>query len=221
MAPFDTTITVTFRDMEGKTVMDFKQGPFNTAELRDGHNIGWSSAFDRFAEFLLAPVGQVFEPTHDLVIDRVFDAPRDLVWKVWTSPELASEWMGPRGFKATHFEQDARVGGKWRLCLHSDGFDVGDGELRVLDLWQGGVFREIVPPERVVYTFEWETDMGFPPGEETLVTVTFTEQGSKTAMRFQQQFFQSEANRDGHVKGWNSTFDRLAELVVLSKARTV
>ena len=211
---YETKITVTFRELEGKTVMDFKQGPFESEADRDGHNIGWSSAFDRFAAFLLAPAGA--EKTHDLVIEREFDAPRDLVWRVWTDPALAVEWAGPRGFTATHFEQDAVVGGKWRLCLHSDGFDQGDGVLREQNLWQGGVFREIVAPERIVYTFAWDNpcDIGLSlPPHETLITVRFSEHQGKTWMVFCQEFFLAAGERDGHGKGWNSAFDKFAELV--------
>lgn len=210
----ETTITVTFRELEGKTVMDFKQGPFADAANRDEHTVGWTSSFERFAEFLLAPAGA--EKTHHLVIDRVFDAPRELVWAVWTGPALAAEWMGPRGFVATHFEQDARPGGKWRLCLHSDGFDAGDGKMLERNLWQGGVFHEIVPQERVVYTFAWDdpADIGLSgPKHETLITVAFKDQGAKTAMRFKQEFFPTAGERDGHQGGWNSSFDRFAELV--------
>jgi uncharacterized protein YndB with AHSA1/START domain len=97
---------------------------------------------------------------HELHITRVFDAPRELVWKVWTEPEHAKHWAGPRQFMATHFENDRRPGGKWRLCLHSDGFDTGDGVLRKLDLCQGGENREIVEPERLVYTFQWDESTG-------------------------------------------------------------
>ncbi|MEO7028117.1 MAG: SRPBCC domain-containing protein [Acidobacteriaceae bacterium] len=221
MAPLETTITVTFRELEGKTVMDFKQGPFLSAEDRDNHNTGWSSAFDRFAEFLLAPIGA--EKSYDLVIERVFDAPRDLVWSVWTDGALASEWMGPRGFTATHFEQDPTPGGKWRLCLHSDGFDTGDGPPRKLDLWQGGVFREIVPPEHIVYTFAWDDPAGVgldAAPHETLITVQFEEQGGKTKMVFRQEFFPTAGERDGHNGGWNSAFDRFAELVQAKARRT-
>ena len=217
---YQTTITVTFRELEGKTVMDFKQGTFDSVEERDDHNTGWTSAFECFAEFLLASTPA--KATYDLVIDRIFDAPRELVWKVWTDASLAAEWHGPRGFKATHFEQDARPGGKWRLCLHADAFDPGDGNPRAFDLWQGGVFREIVPEERIVYTFAWDDprDVGVDaPPHETLITVEFKERDGKTAMTFRQEFFPSAGERDGHTKGWNRTFDRLAELVQ-TKART-
>jgi uncharacterized protein YndB with AHSA1/START domain len=214
MQCYETTITATFRELEGKTVLDFKQGPFATVADRDGHNVGWSSAFDRFAEFLLAPVGA--EKIHELVIERTFDAPRELVWKVWTDPDLAVEWAGPRGFRATHFEQDVRVGGKWRVCMHSDGFDAGDGVLRERNLWRGGVFRQIDPPELLVYTFAWDNpaDIGLDLApHETLVTVRFEEDGNKTKMTFHQEFLLTAGERDGHMGGWNSAFDKFAELL--------
>jgi uncharacterized protein YndB with AHSA1/START domain len=137
-----------------------------------------------------------------LVITRVFDAPRDLVFQAWADPERARRWMGPRGYTATYQQQDARPGGAWRLCLRSD----ADGR----ELWQGGVFREIVPPERIVFTFAWDAADG-SRGHETLVTVTFAEYGGKTTMTFRQAVFESVAERDGHLGGWSSTFERLAE----------
>ena len=137
-----------------------------------------------------------------LVITRVFDAPRELIWKLWTDPAHAKHWMGPRGFTATHFEQDPRPGGAWRGCLRQD----DDGR----ELWQGGVFREIVEPERLVYTFAWDGENG-RRGHETLVTITFAEHEGKTKMTFRQAVFESVGQRDGHQGGWNSSFDRLAE----------
>jgi uncharacterized protein YndB with AHSA1/START domain len=74
-----------------------------------------------------------------LVIERLFDAPRALVFKVWTQPEHAARWYGPRGFTPTHMQADVRPGGAWRTCLHRD----ADG----LDLWHGGVYREVVQPQ--------------------------------------------------------------------------
>ena len=147
----------------------------------------------------------VMEPEERvLVITRIFDAPRALVWNVWTDPSHARQWMGPRGFTATHFEQDARPGGSWRGCLKAD-----DGSR---ELWQGGVFREIVEPERIVYTFAWDREDG-SRGHETLVTITFADENGKTKMTFHQAVFDTVPQRDGHRGGWNSTFDRLAEFL--------
>lgn len=148
---------------------------------------------------------------HELHITRVFDAPRELVWKVWTDPEHMKHWCGPRQFTANHIENDRQPGGRWRLCLHSDGFDTGDGVLRNLDLCQGGVNREVVEPERIVYTFKWEENPGLLSNVETVVTVTFEENDGKTTMNFHQAFFVTSADRDGHMRGWNSCLDKLSD----------
>jgi uncharacterized protein YndB with AHSA1/START domain len=147
---------------------------------------------------------------HELHITRVFDAPRELVWKMWTDLEHMKHWAGPRQFAATHVENDPRPGGKWRLCLHSDGFDTGDGVLRKLDLCQGGENREVVAPERLVYTFQWDESTGLG-SHETVVTVTFEEHDGKTTMNFHQAFFVTDKDRDGHVRGWNSSFDKMGD----------
>jgi uncharacterized protein YndB with AHSA1/START domain len=147
---------------------------------------------------------------HELHITRVFDAPRELVWKVWTDPEHMKHWAGPRQFTATNLENDPRPGGKWRLCLHSDGIDTGDGVLRKFDLCQGGENREVVEPERLVYTFQWDESTGLG-SHETVVTVRFEEHDGKTTMNFHQAFFVTDKDRDGHIRGWNSSFDKLAD----------
>lgn len=132
---------------------------------------------------------------------RVFDAPRELVFKAWTDPKHARHWWGPKDFPAVDLTMDVRPGGRWRHRLRST--ETGD------DLWHGGVFREVVPPERLVFTFGW--DEGGERGHETLVTVTFMEQNGKTLMTFHHELFRSAEERDGHMGGWTSTFDRLAE----------
>jgi len=93
----------------------------------------------------------------ELVIERVFDAPRQLVWQAWTDPQQMLKWGGPRSHPIVHGEGEFKVGGKWRACLRS----VETGE----DLWQGGEYREIKPPEKLVHTFHWEDDDGKPENE--------------------------------------------------------
>jgi uncharacterized protein YndB with AHSA1/START domain len=136
-----------------------------------------------------------------LTITRTFDAPRALVFKLWTDPKHVRNWWGPRDYPAAHIEMDVRPGGRWRHCLHG----TEDGR----DLWMGGVFREVVAPERLVFTFAWEEEG--ERGLETLITVTFAERDGKTLMTFRQTPFQSDGERDGHQGGWTSTFDRLDE----------
>jgi uncharacterized protein YndB with AHSA1/START domain len=139
----------------------------------------------------------------ELTITRTFDAPRELVYRIFTEPEHLMHWMGPRGFTPMHFTQDARVGGKWRGMLRPD-----DGSE---DLWQGGVFREISPPQRVSYTFAWDEDDNGNPGNEMLVTLEFADLGDKTRLTFHQTGFTSDGQRDGHRGGWSSSFDRFEE----------
>ncbi len=99
---------------------------------------------------------------------------------------------------------------RWRACLHQSGELQGQ---KYPDMWQGGVFQEIVPPERVVYTFAWEGEGG-QPTRETLITITFTElEDDRTQMDFHQEFFDSVELRDGHNQGWNSSFDRMNDYV--------
>ena len=132
-----------------------------------------------------------------LVIKRTFDAPRDLVWKVWSDPDEARNWWGPNGFTLPFVEMDQRPGGKWRARMVSP-----DGK----DFWQHGVYREIVPPEKTVYTFIWDSE----PQHEMLVTVLFAARGNKTEMTFRQEGFRSADEKAGHEDGWNQTFDRMA-----------
>lgn len=147
----------------------------------------------------------------DLTIVRTFDAPRELVFSLWTTPEHTIRWMGPRDYPATHFEQDVRVGGKWRGCLTGGPESHAPGS----ELWQGGEYRDIVPPERLVFTFAWDD------GPETVVTIILTEtDDGGTRMVFHQTPFDTAGNRDGHGEGWNSSFDRLVDLITLPVIRT-
>ena len=145
------------------------------------------------------------EQDRALIITRSFDAPRALVWKAWTDPKHFLNWWGPRDHPAVDVEMNVRVGGHWRHCLRST--ETG------ADLWHGGVFREVVKPERLVFTFTWEEEG--ERGVETVVTVTFAERDEKTLMTLHQSPFQSDFQRDDHDGGWNSAFDRLAELLTL------
>lgn len=139
-----------------------------------------------------------------LEIERVFDAPRERVFRAWTDPKDLVQWSGPRDWPAVSCEGEVRPGSRWQnviRCLET-------GEERRM----GGVYREVVAPERLVYTFAWNT-----PGEEnpeTLVTVRFEDLGNRTRMRFRQEPFADPANREGHRNGWSSSFDRLVDLLV-------
>ena len=134
-----------------------------------------------------------------LVITRVFAAPRALVFRAWTDPRHAVRWWGPEHHPAVRLEMDARPGGAWRGCLRST--DTGE------ELWQHGVFRDVVEPERLCFTFVW--DNRGDRSVETVVTVTFEEQDGRTRMTMCHDGLLSDEERDGHGAGWSSSFNRL------------
>jgi uncharacterized protein YndB with AHSA1/START domain len=137
-----------------------------------------------------------------LVIERIFDAPRGLVFKAWTEPERMVRWFGPRGFTTTVLKADFRPGGAYRFHMRSP-----EGT----DHWLQGVYREIVEPVRLVSTFAWANAEGKATRTETLLTVTFEEHRGKTKLTLHQAVFESVTARDLHNVGWTSSLDRLAE----------
>jgi uncharacterized protein YndB with AHSA1/START domain len=137
----------------------------------------------------------------ELVISRVFDAPRRLVFSAWTDPEQLARWWGPRGFTTISSEADVRPGGAWRRCIRSPEGSEHCGL---------GIYREIAAPERLVFTYAWEDAAG-NPGHETLVTVTFDDLGGKTRLTLRQAVFESVTSQDAHYGGWTSCLDRFAE----------
>jgi uncharacterized protein YndB with AHSA1/START domain len=142
--------------------------------------------------------------SHELVISRVFDAPRSLVWEAWTDPAQIARWLGPRGFTARVERLDACIGGAYRFHLRAP-----DGT----DHWMQGIHREIVPPNRLVNTYVWADADGRPKGPETLLTIILSEHQGKTTLTLRQTLFQSAAARDAHREGWSSALDCLAELI--------
>jgi uncharacterized protein YndB with AHSA1/START domain len=147
----------------------------------------------------------VTTPTdREIHVERVFDAPRDRVFAVYTDPELISEWWGPRGTTTSVDEMDVRPGGRWRFVIrNSDGSETGFR----------GVYREVAPPERLVQTFEWEG----MPGHVSVDTATFEDHGDRTKV-VSDSIFHTTEERDGHIEsgmegGLNDTYDRLEEVL--------
>ena len=136
----------------------------------------------------------------EIRVERVFDAPRDLVFATYTDPTLIPEWWGPHGTTAEVVEMDARTGGRWRFVVHnSDGSSTG---------FQGS-FREVSPPERVVQTFEWDG----MPGHVSVDTAIFEELGDQTKVTTISLFHTPE-ERDGMLAsgmegGLSETYERL------------
>ena len=140
----------------------------------------------------------------ELVTTRVFDAPRNLVFKAWTEREHLMRWSAPRGFDVIESTGELRVGGTWRAGMRSP-----DGA----EYWLGGIYREIVPDERLVFTHRWDEE----GAADTLVTVTLTERNGKTEMNFRQTGFRSAESRNGHEGGWSEAFERLGEHLLLGQ----
>jgi len=134
----------------------------------------------------------------ELLIERTFDAPVALVFRIWEDRDHMFRWLGPKDFTCTHLDSDFRPGGKWRACIVSDHYG---------ESWMGGEYREIEKNKRIVYSFAWE-DGRDQPGMDTLVTVTFTEKDGRTVQSFHQTPFISVESRDSHIGGWNQCFDR-------------
>jgi uncharacterized protein YndB with AHSA1/START domain len=129
-----------------------------------------------------------------LEIDRVFDAPRELVWRLWRDPEHMVRWHGPEGYWLIHCEMDFRVGGHWRRCM-SNGPDHTH--------WISGTYLEIEEPSRLRFSYVNAYD-----GFETEVSLEFRDTGDgRTRMLFRQSPFISAEECAGHGWGWRSGFD--------------
>lgn len=138
-------------------------------------------------------------------ITREFDAPRHLVYRTWTTPELVKRWWHANRGRATGAEMDLRVGGKWRWTMVTHGgFEVAFH----------GEYREVIPNERLVYTEVFEG----APDAEALTTVSFTEQGGRTLVTILVQH-RNQADRDAHVNsgmeaGLQDALDLLEEVAI-------
>ena len=133
-----------------------------------------------------------------LTIKRRLNAAPAKIFAAFTEPQTIARWFGPPGVTNVHAESDLRVGGRYRIAaqMGSDQFEVG------------GVYREIVPGEKLVYTWAWKS----MPERESLVTITFKPDGAATLLTLtHEQFFDDEA-RDRHNQGWTGALDKLEKL---------
>lgn len=147
-----------------------------------------------------------------LTIERIFDAPRALVWKAWTDPEHLMRWWGPKDFTSPACTVDLRVGGRYLFCMQSP-----DGQ----KYWSTGVYNEIIPLERLVCTDSFADEQGnvvpatyYGMGEdiplEMLVTITFEDHSGKTKMTLHHTGLPAGEMADMTGAGWNESFDKLA-----------
>jgi len=138
-----------------------------------------------------------------LQIKRTFAAPREKVFRAWTDPRALTRWFAPSDdFSTPLAEVDVRVGGKYRIQMKAP-----DGVLHTVN----GVYREVKPPEKLVFTWSWEPGGGScgTPGYETLVTVEFHERGNSTELVLTHEGFMDSTERDKYNQGWTGCLNRL------------
>jgi uncharacterized protein YndB with AHSA1/START domain len=168
------------------------------------------------------PAGVRHDSANDFIITRVFNAPRELVWKVWTEPKHLAQWWGPRDFTNPVCEVDVRPGGAYRIVMQSP-----EGTAYPLH----GFYRDVVPPERLSYSMdvsghpaEWHAAIraSLPKDSKLSVKelhtiVTFDEESGGTKvtirMRFEAVEIRDAMLKMGMTEGWSQSLDRQAELL--------
>jgi uncharacterized protein YndB with AHSA1/START domain len=203
--------TVTFEDQGGKTKLTVRTR-FNSTAIRDamvkmGMSEGWAQSLDRLQTHVANTADR------EIIITRVLNAPRELVFKAWTESEHLMRWWAPKGCTTPFCKIDLRPGGKFHYCMR-----MPEGR----DIWGIGVYREIVAPSLLVYTDSFADAQGnpVPPAHygmsashpaETFVTVTFEEHEGKTKLTLRHAIPVSVEEREGTEHGWIEMLDRLAE----------
>lgn len=149
-----------------------------------------------------------------IVIERIFDAPVDLIWKMWTQPEHFKQWYGPQGFSVPVAEMDLRVGGKRLVCMQ---MQTPDGSMQ---FWTAGEYTQIVPHQRLVYTESMSDEngnvvspaaQGMDDGHPTTteVTIRLEDLGGRTKMVLTHAGM--PADQQGATEGWEQAFAKLGD----------
>lgn len=133
-----------------------------------------------------------------LTLKRRLNAPK--IYRAWTDAAKISRWFGPEAAEMLRAETDVRVGGRFRIVFRGP-----DGEEHDV----GGVYREVVPNQKLVFTWAWRST----PERESLVTVALKRDGDGTLLTLLHEQFFDEAARDRHGRGWNETLDKLESYV--------
>lgn len=136
-----------------------------------------------------------------LTLKRRLKAPPEKVFAAWTDPAKLKSWFGPEQIETIIAEADARVGGRFHIVMRSP-----DGEEHDVS----GVYREVIPNERLVFTWAWKT----MPERESLVTVLIKPDGRETLLTLTHEQFFDEAARDRHRHGWTGCLDKLERYIV-------
>ena len=154
--------------------------------------------------------------TERMVVTRIFDAPRELVWKAWTDPEYVMQWWGPKGFTTPVCKMDFRVGGKYLCCMRSP-----DGQ----EFWNAGEYHEIVPHEKIVSSMYFADAQGnkveaseYGIEHEAIAdaydVTLFEDLGDgRTRLTFTGNEPMESAKESGQLEGWNQILDKVADVL--------
>ena len=220
--PGNSSVTFELSEADGGTKLKLTHRgletfvPETNPELARGNFLmGWTSLASSLADYV-----EKSKPARsdDFVLTRIFDAPRELVWKAFTEPEHMNRWWGPKGFTVRVGKMDFRPGEAYHYCMTSP-----DGH----DMWGKMVYREIVPPERLVFVNSFSDENGgltrHPMSPtwplEMLSTFTFTEHDGRTTFMIRWSPLNAsdterktfEDGRKGMQGGWGGTLDQLQE----------
>jgi uncharacterized protein YndB with AHSA1/START domain len=209
--PTEVRITVTFKERRGRTTLSLQYERTPPEEMAGPMVAGWNQSLDKLAAVLEEERSQRTETLivagpgkQEVVVTRTFDAPRELVFRACTDPELIPRWWGPARLTTTVEQMDARPGGTWRVAQRDT-----DGSEYAFH----GVYHAVEEPVRLVRTFEFEGT----PGHVLLETVTFEDLGGRTKL-VDRSVFQTAEDRDamlsaGMEEGSAESMERLAELL--------
>jgi uncharacterized protein YndB with AHSA1/START domain len=202
---------VTFNERGGKTTISLTAQIVRKSPGADGYlkgmNEGWSQTLDRLASHVATSASD-----REIVSTRVFDAPRELVFKVWSDPQHLANWWGPKGFSTTTSLFEFKPGGVWRFVMH--GPDGTDYQNKI-------TFVEIVEPQRIIYRHGGDRgpeDRDVEP-VNFQVTVTFEREGAGRTRLHMRMVFPSAAAKNfteekyGAIEGQRQTLERLARYV--------
>jgi uncharacterized protein YndB with AHSA1/START domain len=157
------------------------------------------------------------ENDRELVLERVFSAPRELVFKMYTEAEHLKHWWGPRGWEVPVCKVDFRPGGVWHYCMKC--VDRDQGQFFGMESWGKAIYEEMIEPEKIVYV-DYFSDAEGNVNESmpsTKVTVEFVDLGGKTKLISRGEYVSAESLKTvmdmGMLEGISQTWDRLSELL--------
>lgn len=192
--PAESLVTVTFEERQGRTTVTLRHAIAAAVKERLGTEQGWKEMLERLAEHLQA------KPAFEIEFERVVDATRQRVYAAWTEPEQLKQWFAPKPFQLIITKMDFRIGGRFEMAMRGP-----DGS----DFPFTGTYREIVPPERLVWTGEFPDG----PADQMTTLVTFEDQGKKTRVYARQTFHMMTPTikhaLKGAKQGWTMTLNQL------------